>query len=89
MKCLISVSMRTSSTHLLRGGQEVLCLLLAGLLHHLIEDALRVLQEGVGRVVGLDLPRVEHLAQEWKFTFLSISHPFFLPATFYTLYIFS
>ena len=65
MKCLISVSMRTSSTHLLRGGQEVLCLLLAGLLHHLIEDALGVLQEGVGRVVGLDLPCVEHLDTQW------------------------
>ena len=61
MKCLISVSMRTRRTRLLRRGQEVLCLLLAGLLHHFIEDALGVLQEGVGRIVGLDLPRVEHL----------------------------
>ena len=66
MKCLISVSMRTPRTHLLRGGQEVLGLLLAGLLHHLREDALGILQKGVGRVVGLDLPRVEHLSTWWS-----------------------
>ena len=48
-------------THLLGGGPEVHGLLLAGMLHHLGEDALGVLQKGVGLVVGLDLPRVQHL----------------------------
>lgn len=52
------------ATHLLGGVVQRRCFLLARLLHHLVEDAVGVLQQLAGSVVRVDPSGVEDLSAE-------------------------
>lgn len=56
----------TCLTHLFGCLRQSCCLLFARLLHHLVEDAVCILKEGVRLIVGVDPPCIQDLDHKMR-----------------------